>query len=422
MRCWPHAPDCAEESGGCSDSLAGRHRYGGDRVFPGSRDLLSGLEQSRGEPSSGPWGNVPAGPYPRVNSVFLNANMLCNYLTVGAALAWYRGYRLFLVGIVTASLLASLPVWGGWHWFWTLRSPVPGSDRGRPCVGRSQPGCDPDFTSGSAGGQSGTLGSPPVVERSNRGLGRSSLTGVGPGANSIRVRYRVPSGMTKYSTDAHNVWLSVASQMGILGLAALLGLILYSLRRAPSRPPGLRDALRVALVGTWVIQGLSGSFEDSRHLWVLLGMLAATEDHDKGDSAPCDLPPDAAGSLSFTVFESRTSCSSCLFYCSTPVHKYGNVCRWVLRGEVAKRGFMNVSTSCWRQPGDRSGRSLPGECWSVATASDPGKCWCGFPCELRLRRPYQTSAGRCRPAYPAPWSDGCRRRDGSWPRWCRHQS
>ncbi len=104
------------------------------------------------------------------------------------------------------------------------------------------------------------------------------ITGAGPGANSIGVSYRVASGAMRHSTDAHNVWLSVASQTGVLGLAALLSLILYSLRRAPSRLPGLRDALRIAVVGAWLIHGLSGSFEDTRHLWVLLGMLAATED------------------------------------------------------------------------------------------------------------------------------------------------
>ena len=251
--------------------------------FLGVATSYLGWSSPAENPLLGPWGNVPAGPYPRVNSVFLNANMLCNYLTVGAALAWYRGYRLFLVGIVTASLFSFSPGLGGMALVLGLSAR---RFRGAIAVGLV-------LAVLSLGA---ILISPAaLLEGSLEPSGRllswkeaiedwaaHPFTGVGPGANSIRVRYRVPSGMTKYSTDAHNVWLSVASQMGILGLAALLGLILYSLRRAPSRPPGLRDALRVALVGTWVIQGLSGSFEDSRHLWVLLGMLAATEDHGQG--------------------------------------------------------------------------------------------------------------------------------------------
>ena len=59
------------------------------------------------------YGTLPAGPYPRVNSLFFNANMLCNYLIVGAALAWYRGYQKFLAGIIAASLFTLSSGWGG---------------------------------------------------------------------------------------------------------------------------------------------------------------------------------------------------------------------------------------------------------------------------------------------------------------------
>ena len=229
------------------------------------------------------YGTLPPGPYPRVNSLFFNANMLCNYLIVGAALAWYRGYRKSLTGIVAASLFTFSPGLGGMALVLGL------------CARRVRGALGAGVVLALLSLGLVVVSRPALLEGDLEPSGRvltwegalqdwaaHPITGAGPGATTIDVRHRALGGWTFHNTDAHNVWLSVASQMGILGLAALLGLILYSLRRAPSRPPGLRDALRVALVGTWVIQGLSGSFEDSRHLWVLLGMLAATEDHGQG--------------------------------------------------------------------------------------------------------------------------------------------
>ena len=230
-------------------------------------------------PLLGHYGTLPPGPYPRVTSLFFNFNMLCNYLIVGAALAWYRGYRLLLTGIVAAAFFTFSPGLGGLAAVLGL--------------------CARRFRGAIVVGVVLALLSLGVILVSTTALlegdlepsvrllnwkealedwGAHPLAGAGPQATSIEVRYRAPSGATHRLTDAHNIWLSVASQTGILGLAALLALILYSVRKAPSRVPGLRNALRVALVGTWLIHGLSGSFEDSRHLWVLLGMLAATED------------------------------------------------------------------------------------------------------------------------------------------------
>ena len=205
--------------------------------------------------------------------------MLCNYLIVGAALAWYRSSRLLLAGILSVAPFTVSPGLGGLALVLGLSAR---RFRGAAVLGIII----------ALLGLAAILVSPTAVlegnlEPSGRLLtwgaaledwAAHPLTGAGPIATTINVVYLAPSGATLRWTDAHNVWLSVASQTGVLGLAALLGLILYSVRKAPSRLPGLRDALRVALVGTWLIHGQSGSFEDSRYLWVLLGMLAATED------------------------------------------------------------------------------------------------------------------------------------------------
>ena len=234
-------------------------------------------------PLLGHYGTVPPGYYPRITSLFFSPNMLCNYLIVGAALAWYRSSRLLLAGILSVAPFTVSSGLGGLALVLGLSA--------RRFRGAAALGIILALLSLPA-----ILVSPgSLLEGNLEPSGRlltwgealqdwaaHPLTGAGPGATTINIVYLAPSGMTLRWSDAHNVWLSVASQTGVLGLAALLALILYSLRKAPSRVPGLRNALRVALVGTWLIHGLSGSFEDSRHLWVLLGLLAATEDHGQG--------------------------------------------------------------------------------------------------------------------------------------------
>jgi O-antigen ligase len=124
---------------------------------------------------------------------------------------------------------------------------------------------------------------------------RHPFLGQGPGTVVADVAYRTPSGTLRGLTDAHSVYLSVAAQTGILGLAALV--LLFggtfvrlagpSLARdslAPVSPgPGSSAhverawprALFAALLGAFFYQGLSGSFEETRHIWALLGLGAA---------------------------------------------------------------------------------------------------------------------------------------------------
>ena len=230
-------------------------------------------------PLLGHYGTLPPGPYPRVTSFFLSPNMLCDYLIVGAALAWHRGYRRFLAGIVGASLFTFSSGLGGMALSLGLLA--------RRFQGAISIGLMVALLSLAAILVSPTALLEGDLEASGRVLtwkaalhdwGAHPLTGAGPGATTIHVVYDAPSGATLTWKNAHNVWLSVASQTGVLGLVALLVLIFHTLRKAPSRLPGLRDALKAAVVGAWLVHGLSGSLEDSRHLWVLLGLLAATED------------------------------------------------------------------------------------------------------------------------------------------------
>lgn len=96
--------------------------------------------------------------------------------------------------------------------------------------------------------------------------------------------------------DPHNLWLSVLAQQGVLGLlafSAVVGALL--IRFKPVRTCGseigvLRTGLELALVGGLLYPSLSGSFEDTRHLWVLMGLVASVQTLPSESRAPEGTP------------------------------------------------------------------------------------------------------------------------------------
>ena len=106
------------------------------------------------------------------------------------------------------------------------------------------------------------------------------LLGLGIGADAANVRYIDPSGVTHRLTDAHNVFLNFAAQCGLIGLAAMVMLILHVTKIAWPRRFRQTNVIRLGLAIAWlnafVYQGPTGSYEDARHLWLLLGILVAT--------------------------------------------------------------------------------------------------------------------------------------------------
>lgn len=109
------------------------------------------------------------------------------------------------------------------------------------------------------------------------------LFGTGLGSDPIAVRYLAPSGEQHVLTDGHNVFLTVAMHNGLPSLAALLVLVGFVARRALP----LRAEPSALLAAGWLIafayHGLTGSFEDARHLWVLLGLMLAARRIERSD-------------------------------------------------------------------------------------------------------------------------------------------
>ena len=106
------------------------------------------------------------------------------------------------------------------------------------------------------------------------------LLGQGPGLPMPCPAYLDASGNLQHLEDAHNLFLNIAALKGLLGLAAFLAIAVYLLWRArPLQLEGsvaglLRTALLIAFAQGFLYQGLSSSFEHTRHLWVLTGLLA----------------------------------------------------------------------------------------------------------------------------------------------------
>jgi O-antigen ligase len=272
--------------------------------------FYAGINDRSSNPLLSDFGSLPPGPYPRISALFLNPNMLCTFLVVSFLLAlgmraarWLDGVRFWLltIGIVITAAstisagLGGLVLGGGlWAWMRLRGSRHTGL---RPIILVGSHAVALVFFLATAVSPVTRDGQGVVVPILHRRIEPSSrvlawrtafetvkehpVLGRGLGLEVSSAHYLNASGRWEYVTDAHNVWLSVAGQTGVVGLLAFGTIILYLVRGlAPLDPrgaPGLvmKTSVALAFVGAFLYQSLSGSFEDTRHLWVLIGMLAA---------------------------------------------------------------------------------------------------------------------------------------------------
>jgi O-antigen ligase len=269
------------------------------------------------EPGSNPflrhYGSLPPGGYPRVAAFFLNVNMLCNFLLVSATLTWYRWrtrpgirrYPLLLAAIGIAALFTFSTGVGGLVLILALLLVhlPPAGIALRPAIRRATLAIGllvavaTLAAAASAPPVATDLLSPSMRWSTWCGaletFGRHPVLGQGPGLPVANVPFQVPSGRVIRFTDGHNVALNVAAQSGAVGALSLAALLAYvggtALRRLRSESGGalfdLNAALVIAMTGAWAFHGLTGSFEDTRHLWVLIGLTvaAASIDRSRGE-------------------------------------------------------------------------------------------------------------------------------------------
>ncbi len=116
------------------------------------------------------------------------------------------------------------------------------------------------------------------------------LTGAGLGNEVCATHHVTPNGERQRLNDPHETFLSIGAQSGLPALMAFMLLLVLVIRARRTLAPSL--ALGVGLC--WILHGLSGSFEETRHVWALLGLLCVAETSGRltGDTAfaPSDEP------------------------------------------------------------------------------------------------------------------------------------
>lgn len=248
-------------------------------------------------------GSLPEGHFPRAGGFFYTANLFCNYFNVSLMLAFLademrwlrpRAAHILITLVAIAASFTLSPGLGGVGlaaglWLWLRR---PQTLLGRAALlagilvaaGFFFAASVRLFTPIPAGIASPLLQG--KIEPSQRlhcwasalhTFTAHPLFGAGPATEVASVDNLLPEGEVEHLTDAHNTWLSIAAHDGVLGLAAFVGLIVYLLRgislRSPANLP--TTALAIAFVTALLFQGWHGSFEHARHLWVVMGWLAA---------------------------------------------------------------------------------------------------------------------------------------------------
>ncbi len=253
-------------------------------------------------------GSLPPGDYPRVMAFFENPNMSANYANIivmlvlaAAKIGWIAKPIGIIVAVVlfVATVFTVSPGIGGmilsvglWIYFVSL-------DRERGRGGLVLVGaCFIALVTFAV-----TVISPkvrdienaviiPIIERPiepsvrflvwKNSLERAMeypILGRGTGTDAASVRYQVISGQDQLLRDAHQAWLNIFGQAGLIGLTAFVALCWYLFSICRFRLSDSSERLTIlvtcscAFVGAFLFQNLSGSFEDARQLWVLIGML-----------------------------------------------------------------------------------------------------------------------------------------------------
>lgn len=256
-------------------------------------------------------GSLPAGNYPRIRSFFENANMMANYLNVSllfalmaGAFGWLRNSLVVLLvaGISVAAFFTLSPGIGGIFlsvsiWIWATQLNTSRLTRNSAFVAGSLLAAfiflSTVVSPASLFGAKGELKPvsdwhfQPSVRVSvwNDSIGRgieNPFVGRGTGTDAANTYYRTVSGQGQLIRDAHNAWLNIFGQAGLIGLAAFL-YFCFNLWRIcrfdvdqDNEIAVVLVGLSCAVVGAFFYQNLFGSYEDARHLWVLIGMLAVS--------------------------------------------------------------------------------------------------------------------------------------------------
>ena len=257
------------------------------------------------------YGSLPPGNYPRIDALFVHTNMLCNYLNLSlviafimGALGWLRSatHRLMIAGTMVVALFTFSPGLGGIAlaaglWLWSQLKVTPQRRVGSAALAVGVVVAIAFLIASSvtlfAHGGSGfaVSGFGETLQPSHRARAwqtafetfvQHPIFGRGVGMEVSSAFYINPSGGREVLTDAHNTWLSIAGEKGIVGLAAFTALLAFLIKRLitpraseSSSQTIIRTGFLIGFVTAFLYQSFAGSFENARHIWVFFGMIAA---------------------------------------------------------------------------------------------------------------------------------------------------
>lgn len=248
------------------------------------------------------YGTFPKGNYPRIQSLFANPNMLAHYLGIGWVMLllavrreWIgRNAGLAVGGLIAAAALFTLsPGIGAFFLCTGLWMLIEGAGGFRKIVAIGMIAIAMFFAAVTAVKFDGDFW--PVSEPSARVLTWSSaasnfashpLTGKGVGTFAADTAYG-----SQRLRDAHNIFLNVAAESGIGAVAALTAFGIWltfsglRVRDGDKERAIAGKGLAIAFAGAFFYQGLTGSFEDARHIWVLAGILGAVSGENLAEAA-----------------------------------------------------------------------------------------------------------------------------------------
>ena len=247
------------------------------------------------------FGSLPAGNYARVSGLFSLPNAACTFYIITVVLTmmakdrgWLSGGLAngFLVATAITALLTLSPGLGGLVLAPCIVRWVDDRAGGRTTRARLA------LAAGIATAALSLLAALPELAALPHSLDPSPRVliwrqaihnvqvhpffGRGIGLDAVNVTYASPNGHVHRLTDGHNAILNIAAEGGLITTVAFVALMIYLLRGIPwsGRKSLQRIAmfLGVALICGFLYPDLTGSFEDTRHEWVLIGMLLSARE------------------------------------------------------------------------------------------------------------------------------------------------
>ncbi len=266
------------------------------------------------------FGSLPAGNYPRIEGFSMFPAILCNYLSVswwlamiGGATLWVRAgiLSMFRPLLILANIFTFTPGLGG---FLLSNGIFIGRKLRHPILGHLAMSASvlgalvvlaasmlSLFAFTPNGVQMPILNGEFIASHRVAAWGsaletfsRHPIFGVGIGMPTSSAVYMDPNGNRQLLADAHNTCINVLAESGVLGFLAFFAIVFWSgcqlIRTAgvDRKKSLIRLCLGLAMVDAFFFQGLTGSYEDQRHIWALLGFVAAF-DQMKSEPAAEDL-------------------------------------------------------------------------------------------------------------------------------------